>query len=309
MQKECFAMDNKIRLADNIRLLRNASGETQEELGAILNLEKNTISSYECGKREPNKATISNIAMHYMISVEELLFSDLSYLERLSYDTNAFGKNIGVILPMVSSEAAIENKHFKKAYDCQCALYNSFRQNKINELSRIDFCMEEYSLAYENANISPESAANMLALIYLTQLLKTVPHLIENRSAPLLLMMSQDPAIKKAIESTDETNHDSMVKEIKFAECFSDPNFYELLDTLKTEVKKSKDWSDLADYYIALQYLWNLEKNDMDSAFNRRVGLEMLSALISVGNTYAEQYAMFVADATGQSSQTVDDKT
>lgn len=42
-----------------------------------------------------------------------------------------------------------------------------------------------------------------------------------------------------------------------------------------TIIKKSPNWSDLADYYLALQYIWNLVDNDLDWGFNQRIGMEI----------------------------------
>lgn len=49
---------------------------TQEELGWAIGVEKNTISYYENGKRDPSKDKLSAIAVHYMVSIEELLTSE-----------------------------------------------------------------------------------------------------------------------------------------------------------------------------------------------------------------------------------------
>ena len=66
-------MSSLERLGANIRALRKAYGETQEELGVALSIEKNTVSYYENGKREPNKDMLTEIAKHFMVSVEELM--------------------------------------------------------------------------------------------------------------------------------------------------------------------------------------------------------------------------------------------
>lgn len=71
-------MSDLKKLGANIRSLRMAYGETQEQLGEAIFVEKNTISYYENGKREPNKETLKAIAEHYSASVGELLYSDLT---------------------------------------------------------------------------------------------------------------------------------------------------------------------------------------------------------------------------------------
>ena len=87
-------MSEEIRLGKNIRCLRKAYGETQEQLGEVIGVEKNTISYYENGKREPDKETLTAIASHFMISVEELMFCDLSENDKVNFDYKIFWENI-----------------------------------------------------------------------------------------------------------------------------------------------------------------------------------------------------------------------
>ena len=66
-------------------------------------------------------------------------------------------------------------------------------------------------------------------------------------------------------------------------------------------------WSELGDYYLALQYVWNIVDNDFTPEFNNRIGSEMLDALVSVKNRYAIQYETLCLKSIGfKSSQTVD---
>ena len=82
-----------------------------------------------------------------------------------------------------------------------------------------------------------------------------------------------------------------------------------MLSEMLTVVKRSKDWSDLADYYLALQYIWNLVDNDLDWGFNQRIGVEMMDAFITVKNIYAARFMKYSLDSIqGVSSQSVDDK-
>lgn len=81
------------------------------------------------------------------------------------------------------------------------------------------------------------------------------------------------------------------------------------LSEMLTVVKRSKDWSDLADYYLAIQYVWNLVKNDLDWGFNQRIGAEMMNTFASVKNPYAARFIQYSFIALfGTSSQSVDDK-
>ena len=68
-------MSKPARINTNIRWLRKLYGETQEELAQAIYVQKNTISQYESGSREPDREKLQAIADHYMIPVDRLVFS------------------------------------------------------------------------------------------------------------------------------------------------------------------------------------------------------------------------------------------
>ena len=140
-------MSDLKKLGANIRSLRIAYGETQEQLGEAIFVEKNTISYYENGKREPNKATLTAIANHYMVSVGELLYSDLTEIGKITVDPNAFWKNIDIILPIISSEKALSNEDFKKAFDAHKEFYDQLHKVSMEGIDKIDICEEGYQVA------------------------------------------------------------------------------------------------------------------------------------------------------------------
>lgn len=56
-----------------IKEFREKKGLSQEKLGEILGLSKQTISSYELGTREPNIETLVKISIVLDVSVDELI--------------------------------------------------------------------------------------------------------------------------------------------------------------------------------------------------------------------------------------------
>ncbi|WP_371363497.1 hypothetical protein SRRS_43860 [Sporomusa rhizae] len=58
-------------LGDKIKLLRNKL--TQEELAAILKVERSTLASWEVNRREPDIATLRRIATHFRVSIDWLV--------------------------------------------------------------------------------------------------------------------------------------------------------------------------------------------------------------------------------------------
>lgn len=298
-------MGSESRLGTNIRSLRKAYGETQEKLGDVLNVGKNTVSYYENGMREPNKEMLAEIAKHYMISVEELMFCDLSGLEEITVDNTTFWKNIGMILPMISTETAMKNKHFFRAYKYHKEFYEELHNVCLNSIGNMDKCYGEYLEAYEDDMIKAEVAANFLGIWYLMLMMIKTPMTIKNCPAALMQIAAKDSKAREIICNFDlefENDAKDVMEEL------DDPEIKEMLDDMKITLKKSGKWSDLADYYLALQYAWDIVDNDLDGGFNRRIGVEMLNAFVSVGNIYAARFLKYNMDSMGISSQTVDDR-
>lgn len=304
------------RIGSNIRYLRKAHGETQEDLAFALGpigkngdyLGKNTISNYENGIREPEEAILSAIAKHYMVTFEELIHQDYSKIEKLTFDNTAFFRKIDEILPIISSDFAIKNECFRKAYNAHTEIYEGLKMCNLEKMEMLDICFEGYLNAEVDKNSKVESASNFISITFLILLMfKDTPSLIANPPASLLQIAKNDKQAREVIDNTD-TSFEQDSKEI--VEMFADDEFQEKLDEYKYILKKSEKWSDLADYFLALQYVFNLVHNDLTPEFNRRVGVEMLNNLISVKNYYAIRYILLNKEALGlKSSQTVDDKS
>jgi len=300
-------MSDLKKLGANIRSLRIAYGETQEQLGEAIFVEKNTVSYYETGKREPNKETLTAIAKHYMVSVEELLNEDLTDLKKITVDKDAFWKNIEIVLPLVSSKKALENPDFRKAYDAHKVLYDELHKVSLDGIDRIDICIDGYMKAVEVDEIEAEAAANFIALWYLLLvMMKTAPLVIRNKPAALRQVALKDKSARQVLEDEDssfEADAKELLKEI------DDDEMEEMLSEMLIAIKHSEDWSELADYYLALRYVWNLVDNGLDWGFNQRIGAEMMSAFITVNNIYAARFLKYSFDSMfGTSSQSVDDK-
>ena len=289
------------RLGNNIRNLRKAHGETQEQLGAILHVEKNTVSYYECGRSEPSEETLTRIAKHYMVSVEELLYSDLTIEGRITIHMDAFWKNIHVLFPIVSSETAMQNDHFKKAFAAHKDLYDQLPVSNFDKASGLFVnCIDEYFSIAEDEAAFVDASANLVSIFFLFLMipLKTGQALIKNQPALLRQIVAQDKKAKKALESADFSLLSDDEAELE-------DTMQELLVVIKHSVRRS----DLADYYIALQYMFGLVNNGLSLEFNRRIGHEMMCAFFSVENPYAARFLKYTPGITIEaSSQTVNDK-
>lgn len=68
----------ELRVAKNMRELRELNKYTQEELSSLIHIARQTYSLYETGKRLPDLKTVIELSNLYHISVDALLYMDLS---------------------------------------------------------------------------------------------------------------------------------------------------------------------------------------------------------------------------------------
>lgn len=281
-------MSEEIRLGKNIRCLRKAYGETQEQLGEVIGVEKNTISYYENGKREPDKETLTAIASHFMISVEELMFCDLSENDKINFDYKIFWENIDSILPIAVSEKAMENEFFRNAYTIHKKIFDELQKQKLESIGMVIMCIEGYAKAYEDEISKVEAAVNFLGLWYFfTLIIKNTPEVLISRTAAMEQIMRRDSKIRNTLENSNQKFHKEAKK---IAEIMFTPDTEKMVKQFLTVVKKSSIWCELGDYYLALLFVWNIVDNGLKIALNRRIGAEMLNAFLTVGNPYATNY-------------------
>lgn len=57
-------------------------------------------------------------------------------------------------------------------------------------------------------------------------------------------------------------------------------------ETLKT-LKSEQEWSDLADYYLALRYVVGMVDTDLSTEMNLAVGMQMMLSFMTLGNSHA----------------------
>ena len=97
-------MDDNL-LGRNIKHLRIIHGETLDVLGNTIGFAKSTIKGYESGVRKPDPETLKAIAEHYGKTIDELLHTDLTGLEKISFNLDSPKK-------VVALQEAILPAHF-----------------------------------------------------------------------------------------------------------------------------------------------------------------------------------------------------
>ena len=155
-------------------------------------------------------------------------------------------------------------------------------------------------------DIEAEAAANIIGLEYLLMMgIKAGAVVMKDQPAALKQVARRDEKTRKLME-TPNPSLEADAKEI--LEEFHNEESEKEISQLLTAIKRSKEWSDIGDYYLALQYMWNLVNNGFDWGFNQRIGVEMMNAFVSVNNIYAARFLKYSFDSmTGESSRSVDD--
>ena len=168
------------------------------------------------------------------------------------------------------------------------AFYGKLHAVNLAAFDEIDESLTDYFDAVEDEDVRVEAAANLLSILYLLfSIDRSKSYIRENKPAAVMMAAKKDEKVKRAVQEmdfsfdsdTDALSDDSDEKEIKD----------EMAEWLLA-VKKSGEWSNLADYYLALRYVLNLVDNDLDWGYNQRIGIEMMYSFLSVKNKYAARF-------------------
>ena len=280
---------SKDQLAKNIKSLRTAYGETQFELAMSIGIESpNAIANYEKGERSPKPEIRKKIASHFRITEDELLHTDFS---NLRFSPNAFNDKEKMVemtllmFPVLSSEDALKNNSFHKAYDAHMRAIESMKTEKEYSEDDVDICFDLYSDAAERDDI-PEASANLLWWLLIYEISMKNQWMLKFAKA-LNNSSGKSSGLLKSyyLRDMSEDADDSDATEIEQSE----------MDAIKKNLKKIKQdsrLSSLADYYLALRYSLGCINNELTKDMNRAIGNEMMWAFAELGNIYAKRFIL-----------------
>lgn len=279
-------MSKKSRIAKNIRDLRCTCGETQKELGRAINVEENTISMYESGKRQPDMQKIQAIARHYDLPVDRLINDDFSQMD-FKMDSMTWDKMIAalkILFPIICSDSAMQNQHFVNGYKRTQEIWKKLKSPHEGIMSSaIERALEEYESSLIDNPETIESAANMLWLIFINYALMPDEHSVKMGEAVLYGKSLKLDFVKKyVLKDSNPINKENATNKKEFVK-----DSQEAIMALIRILKKSTGYPDLADYYIAIRYVIGMIDNEYSDALNKTIGMEMLTSFAELGNKYA----------------------
>ena len=291
---------NLTTLAKNIRALRTYYGETQVDLAKMLKCTQHAISQYENDSEDnlerhiPTADTLKKLAQHFDVTVYQLEYFDYEFLSNPEKDAISFYQNIDIVFPIVCTDRALKDKSFNAAYHSHLALYSRLKTAKdydslsdnlegVNE----EFCeiKNKYQEAIKHDAIKPETSINILACcsfdLYFLSIFQIILSESKHNHALITYLKKRCPELDHYIKSLSTDEHQEYVSYTN--ECIVE---------LKKEINKLRTASkakypDLIYYHLALQYIFGFADSDMELAYNRQIGYEMMDAFKTVGNKYA----------------------
>lgn len=271
------------KLGANIRALRKMYNETLDDLAYATGVEKTAVSMWENGKRIPPPRKIRVLSDHFLISEYALVYEDIKSTKPLQLPKELALKYIQYYFPLLSSNKALEDENFKKAYDIHTELYSYLQNIRLYELDyfiqqNFEKCLDCYCYAYDSEKevVKPLAAANILGL--------------------LLLFTSTDEIFSWPYESPPAI--DNLYAGNKGIPDYSDSEYVglktdsnvrdftnKLMATLKN-TPKLPPLSELADFYIMLSYMLNIKDNQLPRGVNLQIGTELCRTYYSLNNKY-----------------------
>lgn len=277
-------------LPSNLKHLRKSYGETQEELANALHLEKSTISQYENGSRKPDEEILKGIAKRYGVTMDLLLYEDLSFFpDMLAYFSNIDSNSLTTarLYPIYNLDKRFDTKTIR-AFEAHKQLL--FGSSEEKDEVDIDLIVDAYGEAYEKFDIDSDEflviAVNSLSLYML--LFSSIYN--EESGKQLKDFVLKDKRSKKEISSfvlniVLPNFNDNEIKTPQFKRDINEFFLY-LIEILK----ETRKYSKVADYFFALRYMFNLVDNDYDYATNQLIGSELITGLSRLNNPYAKRF-------------------
>lgn len=262
----------------------------QEELANALHLEKSTISQYENGSRKPDEEILKRIAKRYGVTMDLLLYEDLSSVpDMLAYYSNIDSNSLTTarLYPIYNLDKRFDTKTIR-AFEAHKQLL--FGSSEEKDEVDIDLIVDAYDEAYEKFDIDSDEflviAVNSLSLYMF--LFSSIFNEASVKQVKDFLL--KDKKSKKEISSfvlniVLPSFNDNEIKTPQFKRDINEFFLY-LIEILK----ETRKYSKVADYFFALRYMFNLVDNDYDYATNQLIGSELITGLSRLNNPYAKRF-------------------
>lgn len=277
------------KIAKNIRDIRKAHGETQSDLASAINVSETAVGNYETGTRQPDMQTIQAIAEHYGFPVDRLLNEDFSQMD-FKLSTLTWEKAMGVMavqFPIICTDKAMQDPNFAEGYRRTQETWSKVKEGQAGIMrSFIESAFQKYEDAIIDNNELVEVVANTLWLTFLVYALMPDEHSVKMGEAVLFGKSLKKDFVKNYVlkDSHPTSKENAESKRAYVADS------QETVVALIRILKESGEYSDLADYYMALRYVIGMVANDYSDDLNKTIGMEMLLSFAELGNKYVIRF-------------------
>jgi len=277
-------------LQNNIKGLRMSMGESQSDLAAAIGVSAGTIGNYESGTRFPKPEVLIKLASHFQVTSDALLLDNLSSLPEMGnrvIKEDDYVSYMEKLFPLICTPSALENENFRRAYEIHKDFCDCLIQSKDFDDNKIELCMELYTSARNEGII--EGSANYLwwamflgmAVVVCNPYLMENADLFNNKEVKWKDVINAGLLPKFGVDASPEYDREHEETRLAFLEEYEN----EILLNINL-LKRSKSYSDLGDYYIVMQYLFNLVSNSNKRATNISIGFELMRYFRKFKNPY-----------------------
>lgn len=281
-------------LCNNIKALRKIYCETQEQLAAAIGEKNSAVANYEKGYY-PKRDALIKIAKHYRVTLDELVFGkyplgdDVPNLSTINSESDCY--NATKLFPVISTEKALENINFRKAYERHKQLIELIESGANISENEIEKCCNLYVSAGKEGIV--EGYANQLWWLMIIGVSLSQLSIEMYRNFDLISRgkKSIEELIKRYfLPSFDEIYSDdiNLLVETERKNYFEKYEVEMLVDI--AILKKTKKYASLGDFYLAMRYVYDVVNNGRTPEENSMIGREMLRNLSFVQNEYARAY-------------------
>ncbi len=293
------------KIKNNIKALRQARGESWEQLAIHLGFDNtssftNRIFRDNCSNLDDELLT--KIAYHFGLTLKDLKNEDYSDLEKESLtgifldteDSPLIGEAIMTMYPIVSSEDALKNTEFSKAFSLHEKYYNNFiKKGKIYQVSEPLF--EKIYTHYEDAITAgvEEAVLNQLSLLgikyYFLWIDAATGVLPENNSIESQKKIDLITGISLAYSALEDNDCKDQLNDF-----IREYNGH--MTELMSIIHDSQRYCGFSYYYLALRYLTGMLDSDLTHYTpdqERSIGDQLMLYFSYIGNKYAIDYCSF----------------
>lgn len=278
-------------VGENMRRLRIAFGETQEQLGDYLGYSKSAINMMEKGERDVSVDVLKKLSQHY--------FSAMSDLTEKAYSEGIDWKKVNIIQPD-PEETALRilpitipdtedmppcfldavNLHKRIIHD----YYAENRPEEKDALDEMDICREKYLAAIQYESVRMYTKANLVSLMLFCAKEMIVTIYSKDLPIPFLGKIYNEPQEVGKIYKENKANFD-MAMTVLRKEFISG-----VTGKYINDLAEDPEFADLADYYKLLVQTMNLVPNNAGIVENANRATPLIEKLIMDGNPYMLDY-------------------